>query len=125
MSKAALVVAGNMAAVALITIIIVYFRTASMAFPEDLAKKGLDTVRRENIIFFGLVMPVVVGLISLYVYRHWFVANPLHFLFLAIGIGIALSIMGAIFYRRSLGEFSIMHIVHIIFFGWLMPFLLK
>jgi hypothetical protein len=104
---------------------IAVFRSEGMANLDVLAKRGLAVIKRENIIYFGLVMPVVVGLVSYYVYRRWYISEPQHFLILAICIGIGLSILAAVFYKRALIDFSILHVVHIFFFGWLMPLLLK
>jgi hypothetical protein len=125
MQKNALELLGSFVIVAVISIVLVYFRSEGMTTAEILAKRGLGTIKRENIIFFGLVMPATVCLISYFVYRRWYVGQPIHFLFLAIGMGIVLSIMAAIFYRKAFYELALLHVIHIFFFGWLLPLYIK
>ena len=71
-------------------------------------------------------MPVLVGLISFYVYRGMLVRYPANpqttFLYLAIGIGIVLTVLAAVVFKmRGFVEMTTLHILYIAGFGWFIP----
>jgi hypothetical protein len=73
-------------------------------------------------------MPILVGIISFYVYRGMLVRSPLAaqttFLFLAVGIGIGLTVLAAVVFKmRGFVEITSLHILYIAGFGWLLPIL--
>lgn len=115
----------SFAAVAAVSVVWALLRSGDMAPAADIAKRGLTVIKRENLVFFGVIMPAVVALCSFYTYRRWYIGQPLQFLFLALGLGVALSILAAIFYRKAFYDFTFLHVVHIAVFGWLMPMFLK
>ncbi len=69
---------------------------------------------------------MVVGILGVLVFR-WMggVASPSaprSFLFLALGIGVALEIMAAVVFKmRGLVDFTALHVLQIVGFGWLLP----
>jgi uncharacterized membrane protein len=128
MNKNWFVVIGAMVIVGLISALFTYFRTEKMASPTDIASKGLAAVQRGNIIFYGLFMPVLVGLLSFYVYRGILARSPdtaqTIFISLAIGIGIVLTILAAVVFKmRGFFEMTALHILYIASFGWFTPML--
>ena len=129
MSKNTYVLIGVMVAIGLISALLTYVRTEKMAAPADLASKGLAALQKGNVIFFGLFMPVLVGPIALYVYRN-ILARSLNsaqttYLLVAVGIGIIFTILAAIVFKmRGFVEFTVLHVLYITGFGWIMPKLL-
>jgi uncharacterized membrane protein len=128
MNKNWLVVIGAMVIVGLISALFTYFRTEKMASPTDIASKGLAAVQRGNIIFYGLFMPVLVGLLSFYVYRGILARSPdtaqTIFISLAICIGIVLTILAAVVFKmRGFFEMTALHVLYIASFGWFTPML--
>lgn len=129
MSKNILILIGVMVAVGLISALLTYVRTEKMALPADTVSKGLAALQRGNVIFFGLLMPVLVGPIAFYVYRSMLVRSPdsaqTTYLFLAAGIAIVFTILAAVVFKmRGLIEFTALHILYVAGFGWVMPKLL-
>jgi hypothetical protein len=117
------------AAVGAISAVIAYLRAGSLASPADIASKGLAAARRSTVIFYGLFMPVLFGVIAYYVLRfmsaRWPTTADTSILWLAIGIALVFTVMAAVVFRmRGFAEFTILHILYVISFGWLMPRLL-
>jgi hypothetical protein len=128
MNKNWLVVIGVMVIVGLISALFTYWRTEKMASPTDIASKGLAAVQKGNIIFYGFFMPVLVGLISYYVYRGILARSPdtaqTIFVSLAIGIGIVLTVLAAVVFKmRGFFEMTTLHLLYIASFGWFTPML--
>ena len=128
MNKNWLVVIGVMVIVGLISALFTYWRTEKMASPTDIASKGLAAVQKGNIIFYGFFMPVLVGLISYYVYRGIPARSPdtaqTIFVSLAIGIGIVLTVLSAVVFKmRGFLEMTTLHLLYIAGFGWFTPML--
>lgn len=128
MNKNWLVVIGVMVIVGLISALFTYWRTEKMASPTDIASKGLAAVQKGNIIFYGFFMPVLVGLISYYVYRGILARSPdtaqTIFVSLAIGIGIVLTVLAAVVFKmRGFLEMTTLHLLYIAGFGWFTPML--
>lgn len=128
MNKNWLVVIGVMVIVGLISALFTYWRTEKMASPTDIASKGLAAVQKGNIIFYGFFMPVLVGLISYYVYRGILARSPdtaqTIFVSLAIGIGIVLTVLSAVVFKmRGFLEMTTLHLLYIAGFGWFTPML--
>ena len=94
----------------------------------DIASKGVAAVQKGNIIFFGVVMPLVVGVIAFFVYRGMLARSadsaPTTFLILAVGIAVVLSIMAAmVFKMRGFVELTALHVLYVAGFGWIIPLL--
>ena len=128
MNKNWLVLIGVMVIVGLISALFTYWRTEKMASPTDIASKGLAAVQKGNIIFYGFFMPVLVGLISYYVYRGILARSPATaqtiFVSLAIGIGIVLTVLAAVVFKmRGFLEMTTLHLLYIAGFGWFTPML--
>ena len=73
-------------------------------------------------------MPVLVGLISYYVYRGILARSPdtaqTIFVSLAIGIGIVLTVLAAVVLKmRGFLEMTTLHLLYIAGFGWFTPML--
>lgn len=128
MNKNWLVLLGMIVVIGFISALFTYIRSEKMASPTDIASKGLAAVQKGNVIFYGFFLPILVGLISFYVYRGMLVrypANPqLPFLYLAVGIGIVFTILAAVVFKmRGFFEMTILHLLYIASFGWLAPIL--
>ena len=126
MNKNLLVVIGATVLVGFVSALFTYFRSEKMASPSDLATKGLAAVQRGNIIFYGIFMPVLVGLISFYVYRGMLTRSPetaqTLFLVLATGIGVVLTFLAAVVFKmRGFYEMTALHILYVASFGWFIP----
>ena len=112
-------------AVTLLSGVYAYFRASTLTTLDQLAAKGLDRARWDTAVFFGGVA-LVVGILGVLVFR-WIgeagSADPQRtFLLLAVGIGVVLEIMaGVVFKMRGLADFTALHIVQIVGFGWLLP----
>lgn len=128
MNKNWLILIGVVVVIGFVSALFTYIRTEKMASPADLASKGLAAIQKGNVIFYGMFMPVLVGLISFYVYRGMLVRYPARpetmFLYLAIGIGIVLTVLAAVVFKmRGFVEMTTLHILYIAGFGWLIPML--
>ena len=126
MNKNFLILLGVMVIVGFISALLTYFRSEKMASPTDVATKGLAAIQKGNLIFYGLFMPVLVGLISFYVYRgmlaHYPQSAQTIFLSLAIGLGIVLTILAAVVFKmRGFFEMTTLHLLYVASFGWLTP----
>jgi hypothetical protein len=129
MDRNSLVLAGLVIVIAAAGALLTYWRSESMATPADIAARGLTTVQRDAVLFYGLFLPIVVGVISWFVYKGMYGQSPdtaaRNLLLLAIGIGIAFTVLAAIVFKmRGFSEFLILHIVYAAGFGWMMPRLL-
>jgi hypothetical protein len=100
-------------------------RAKTLTTPDQLAAKGLAAARWDTAIFIAGVA-VVVGVLGVFVFR-WMggaasSTAPRSFLLLALGIGIVLEISEAVVFKmRGLADFTALHILQIVEFGWLLP----
>jgi hypothetical protein len=128
MNKNLVVLIGVMVVVGLISALLTYLRAEKMSPLADIASKGVTAVQKGNIIFFGVVMSLVVGIIAFFVYRGMLARSvetaPTTFLFLSIGIAIVLSILAAVVFRmRGFVELTALHVLYVAGFGWIIPML--
>lgn len=128
MNRNVLVLIGIIAALGVISAVLTYLRTEKMTAPADLAAKGLASAQRANVLFFGVYIPLLVGVIAFFVYRGMLTRSPAtantSYLLLAVGIGVVLTIMAAVVFKmRGFVEFSALHVLYIAGFGWLLPLL--
>jgi hypothetical protein len=128
MNKNLLVLIGVIVAVGFISALLTYLRSENMALPSELASKGLAAIQKGNLIFYGVVMPLVVGPIAFYVYRAMLARSPdsaqTTFLFLAVGFAIVLTILAAVVFKmRGFFEMTALHIMYVAGFGWIVPML--
>jgi hypothetical protein len=128
MNKNLFVLVGVIIMVGLISALLTYLRAEKMSPLADIASKGVAAVQKGNIIFFGVVMPVMVGIIAFFVYRGMLARSaataPTTFLFLAIGIAVVLSIMAAVVFKmRGFVELTALHVLYVAGFGWIIPML--
>jgi hypothetical protein len=112
-------------AVAVVSGVYAFLRANTLTTPDQLAAKGLEGARWDTAVFFAGVAAVV-GVLGVLVFR-WMggAATPnaaRSFLLLALGIGLALEIMAAVVFKmRGLADFTVLHMVQIVGFGWLLP----
>ena len=123
-----LMLVGLIVVVGVFSAALTYFRTGQMSPVSDIQSKGLASVQKSNLLFFGVEIPVLVGVITFFVYRSMLARSPatVHtsFLLLAVGVGIALTILAAVVFKmRGLAEFTALHVVYVAALGWLMPVL--
>ena len=126
MNKNFLLLLGVVLSVGFVSALFTYLRSEKMASTTDLSTKGLAAIQKGNVIFYGFFMPVLVGLISFYVYRGMLARNPetaqTIFLGLAVGLAIALTILAALVFKmRGFFEMTALHILYVAGFGWLTP----
>ena len=126
MNKNFLLLLGVVLIVGFVSALFTYLRSEKMASTTDLSTKGLAAIQKGNVIFYGFFMPVLVGLISFYVYRGMLARNPetaqTIFLGLAGGLAIALTILAALVFKmRGFFEMTALHILYVAGFGWLTP----
>jgi len=74
-------------------------------------------------------MPILVGVISFFVFRsihtRWRGSADMSFLFLAIGIAVLFTVLAAVVFKmRGFYELTSLHIFYTAGFGWVMPMLL-
>ena len=129
MSKNIFILIGVMVVIGLISAMLTYIRTEKMSSPADLASKGLAAVQRGNVIFFGLFMPLLVGPIAYFAYRNMFASSSdsveTTYLLLAVGIAIVFTVLAALVFKmRGFVEFTVLHVLYVAGFGWIMPRLL-
>ncbi len=129
MGKNILILVVIMIAVGLISAALAYFRAGSIAIPGEVAAKGLAAVRKGMLTLYGIYMPVLVGVAALFVFRYmntrWPASAETNFLGLAVGLAVVLTIGAAVFFKRGIVEFALIHILYTAGFGWLMPKLLS
>jgi hypothetical protein len=129
MSSKFLILIGVIVAVGVIGGAIAYWRAESLSQPADLSAKGLASIRRSSLTFYGLFMPVLVGVISWYVFRfmsaRWPASVETSFLLLAVGIAVVFTLMAAVVFKmRGFAELTALHVLYVAGFGWLMPTLM-
>jgi hypothetical protein len=111
--------------VAAISGVYAYLRATTLTRPDQLAAKGLERAHWDTAVFYAGVA-LVVGVLGVLVFR-WMGGGasptaPRSFLLLALGIGVALEIMAAmVFKMRGLVDFTALHMLHLVGFGWLLP----
>jgi hypothetical protein len=110
---------------ALVSSIYTYFRAGVLASPDQVSSKGLAAARRNTAVFYAFVA-ILVGVVSFFVFRGMVNASPesatSQFLLLAIGIGVVLELLGAVIFKlRGLADLTVLHILHITAYGWLLP----
>ena len=123
-----LILIGATLMVGVVSYLIAYFRSETLTSPADLASKDLMEIRKGNTFFYGLFLPGLVGALAFSVYRSLLIHSPetaqTTFLYLSIGIGLVLTILAAIvFRRRGFFELTVLHILYSMGFGWLSPML--
>jgi hypothetical protein len=109
--------------VAALTGVLVYRRSERMSSSTDPAK-GSEAKRAETTRFF-VVVTILIGVVSFFVYR-WFLGRfpetaELAFLELAIGIGVLLTVLALFFFRKAFVEMTVLHVLNVLAFGWIMP----
>jgi hypothetical protein len=129
MDRNTLTLVGVVILIAVVGALVTYLRSENMATPADIATRGLVIVQRDAVLFYGLFLPVVVGVISWFVYKGMYGQSPdtaaRNLLLLAIGIGIGFTVLAAVVFKmRGFSEFLVLHIVYAAGFGWIMPRLL-
>lgn len=129
MDRDLLMLGGVTALVGAISAVIAYARADRMTAAADLAARGLPAARRSNTLFFGLLIPALVAVLSRLVYRSMTARlgddAQAAFLALASGVALLLSALAVVlFKRRGVAEMCAMHLAHAVGFGWLMPLLL-
>ena len=129
MSKNILVLVWVMLGISVGSALLTYWRAASMASPAKVASQGLPALRRGNLIFYGVFNPLLFGLTSYYLYGyllgHWPATAQAVLLSLAIATGVIFTILAAVVFKmRGFIELLVLHVIYILGFGWLMPWLL-
>jgi hypothetical protein len=117
---------GLLVVVGVISGILTYVRAGQLSPVADIQSKGLAAVQKGNLLFFGVEIPLLVGVIAFFVYRNMVVRSPVtantSFLLLSVGVGIVLTILAAVVFKmRGFSEFTALHVVYIAALGWLMP----
>ena len=125
MPKSILSIVVLVAAVMLISAAYTYVRGGELASADQIAAKGIAAARRDTAVFYAGVA-VMVGVIGFFVFRGMINASPdtaaKTFLLIAIGIGVALEIMGAIVFKmRGIVELTLLHVLFIAAYGWVLP----
>jgi hypothetical protein len=118
-------VSGVVLAVTLISAVYTYLRAGVLASADQIAAKGLAAASRDTAVFYAGVA-VVVGILAYFVFRGMVNATPDaapgRFLLLAAGIGVALEIMAVVVFKtRGLFDLTLLHLLFIAGFGWLLP----
>jgi hypothetical protein len=127
-NKNLLIWIGILVVLGLISALITYIRALKMSRAADIAAKGVAAVQRSNLTFFGVFVPVLVGVIGYFVYRGMVTRVPqtvgASFLLLAVGIAVALTIAAAVVFKmRGFVEFTVLHILYVAGLAWLYPLL--
>ncbi len=120
------VLIGLLAVAGVLSALLTYARAGNMSPMADIQSKGLAAVQKSNVFFFGVEIPLLVGVIAFFVYRSMLTRSPAtansSFFLLSIGIGIVLTILAAVVFKmRGFVEFTALHVVYIAALGWLMP----
>ena len=120
---------GVIVVIAVLSALLVAWRAESMANTDDLARRGVGPVRRDAVLFYGLFLPIVVGVITYYVYRwmdgRWPDSAQLYVLLLAVVIAVVFTVMAAVVFKmRGFAEFVALHILYVVGFGAVLPRLL-
>ena len=122
------VLVGLLVVVGVVSALLTYARAGNMSPVADIQSKGLAAVQKSNLLFFGVEIPLLVGIITFFVYRSMLAHSPANantsFLWLSVGIGVILTILAAVVFKmRGFAEFTVLHVVYIAALGWLMPML--
>ena len=130
MSKNIFVLVGVIVVVALVSAVITYFRAQTLATPDEITAKGLPAIRTERVSFYAIFLPILVGVVSFFVYRfiytRWPGSAKMGFLFLAIGIAVLFTMLAAVVFKmRGFVELTALHILYAAGFGWIMPMFLN
>ncbi len=128
MFRNALVLFGLVVVLGILSAVLTYIRAGNMSPLADIQSKGLAAVQRSNITFFGVMIPLLVGGITFFVFRSMLAHSPatVHtsFLLLAVGIGVALTVLAAVVFKmRGFVEFTVLHVAYVVALGWIMPML--
>ncbi len=128
MFRNVVVLFGLIVVLGVISAVLTYVRAGNMSPLADIQSKGLAAVQKSNISFFGAMIPLLVGVITFFVYRSMLARSPatVHssFLMLAIGVGIVLKVLAAAVFRmRGFAEFTVLHAAYVLALGWIMPML--
>ena len=120
------VLVGLLVVVGVASALLTYARAGHMSPVADLQSKGLAAVQKGNLVFFGILIPVLVGVITFLVYRGMLARSPAtantSFLLLAVGVGVVLTILAAVVFKmRGFAELTALHVVYVVALGWLMP----
>ena len=126
MFKNIAVLVGLLVVVGVVSALLTFVRAGNMSPMADIQSKGLAAVQKSNLLFFGVEVPLVVGIITFFVYRSMLARSPAtantSFLLLSIGVGIVFTILAAVVFKmRGFAEFTALHVVYIAALGWLMP----
>jgi hypothetical protein len=124
-----IVLIGIVVMVGIVSGALAYWRASVLAAPADVEAKGLPAMRRQTAIFYGVFVPILVGVIAFFLYRfvnaRWPATAETTFLIIIIAIAAIFEVMAAIVFKmRGLAEFTVFHILYAFSFGWLMPRLL-
>ena len=125
MTTALLSIVLLIAVLAAISFVFTYFRAAVLASPDQISTKGLVLARRDTAIFYAFVA-VLVGAVGYVAFQAMVNASPefaqTQFLLLALGLGVVLEIAGAVVFRmRGIVELTLLHLLFIAAYGWLLP----
>ncbi len=128
MFRNAVVLFGLIVVLGVVSAVLTYLRAGSMSPLADIQSKGLAAVQKSNITFFGVMIPLLVGVITFFVYRSMLARSPasVHssFLMLVIGVGVVLTVLAAaVFKMRGFAEFTVLHVAYVLALGWIMPML--
>lgn len=122
------VLVGTLIVLGVISAVLTYARAGNMSPLADIQSKGLAVVQQGNLVFFGVVVPLVVGIVAFFVYRGMVARSPAtantSFLLLSIGIGIVFTVLAAIVFKmRGFAELTALHVLYVAGLGWVMPML--
>ena len=111
--------------IAVVSALLVYWRAEHFGAVDDIAERGLSTVRREAVLFYG-VLPLFFGGIAWFAYKYMYNQSPenaaTNFLLLALAIGVVFTVMAAVVFKmRGFSEFVALHILYAAGFGWVLP----
>jgi hypothetical protein len=119
---------GLLVVLGVISALLTYLRAGNMSPLNDIQTKGLAAVQKSNLLFFGVMIPLLVGVVTFFVYRSMLARSPdgVHtsFLLLAVGVGVVLTILAAVVFKmRGFVEFTVLHVLYVVALGWIMPML--
>ena len=125
MDKNFLNIAAIVIVIAVVSALLVYWRAEHFGAVDDIANRGLSTVRREAVLFYG-VLPLFFGGIAWFAYKAMYNHSPqdaqTYFLLLALGLGVVFTVMAAmVFKMRGFSEFVTLHLIYLAGFGWVLP----
>ncbi len=117
MFRNALVLFGLVVVLGILSAVLTYIRAGNMSPLADIQSKGLAAVQRSNITFFGVMIPLLVGGITFFVFRSMLAHSPatVHTSFLLLA--------AVVFKMRGFVEFTVLHVAYVVALGWIMPML--